>query len=272
MPILVAIDAGTKPIPYAADAIRLALGDRATVEECQALAGALVDIVPVRNAALVCGPSDADVHLHLLIEGWAYRAQGLLDGARQITDVLVPGDICDWVPPASNEEIRASGPARVAVLRRMVEGHDLQALSARRERAIIGDIRRLRTQATSLGRRDARGRVAYGLADLHHRLERVGLARGGAFACPLTQEQLGDLLGLTSVHINRVVQGLRRDGVLIIGKRQVTILDRDRLHAIAGWRTDEADRTVPDRRLPIRPQQGGPMPSPSATTNSRGPS
>ena len=265
-PIRVDIGAA-KPIPHAIAAIRLACGDRATIEEGQALARALVDIVPLRNGALVSGPFDGGTHLHLLVEGWAYRAQGLRDGARQITDILVPGDICDWVPPASNEDIRVSGPARVAVLRRTVDGPDRQALSARRQRAVIGDIHRLRAQLTSLGRRDARGLVAYCIADLHRRLERVGLVRGGGFACPLTQEQLGDLLGLTSVHVNRVVQGLRRDDVLTIGRRQVTILDLTRLHAIAGW---QADDVLPDHRSFALPRDGAPSLQPSATMNSRG--
>lgn len=195
-PILMDTGAAKKPIPGAAAAIRLACGDHATIEECQTLARAMVDIVDLRNNALLCRPVDGGTRLHLLIEGWAYRAQGLLDGARQITDVLVPGDICDWVSLAPNEEIRASGSVRVAVLHRTMNGQDLQALSARREQTVIGDIQRLRAQLTSLGRRDARGRIAYALADLHRRLERVGLAKSGSFACPLTQEQLGDLLGL----------------------------------------------------------------------------
>lgn len=266
-PILMDTGAASKPIPGAAAAIRLACGDHATIEECQTLARAIVDIVEVRNNALLCRPVDGGARLHLLIEGWAYRAQSLLDGARQITDVLVPGDICDWVSPASNEEIRASGSVRVAVLRRTMDGHDLQALSARQQRAMIGDTHRLRAQLTSLGRRDARGRVAYCIVSLHHRLERVGLVRGGGFACPLTQEQLGDLLGLTSVHVNRVVQGLRRDDVLTIGGRQVTILDLTRLHAIAGWQADDA---LPDHRSFALPRDSGPTRLPSATMNSRG--
>ena len=134
-PIQTTIAAAPHPMPHAAAAIRLACGDRATIEECQALARALVDIVSLRNGAPVSGAFGDATHLHLLLDGWAYRAEGLPDGARQITDVLVPGDICDWVAPAPHEDIRASGPARVAVLRRVVDGHDLQTLSARREQA-----------------------------------------------------------------------------------------------------------------------------------------
>lgn len=239
MPIRLDFGVEAKPIPHAVAAIQPACSDPVTIEERQLLARALVDIVPLRNGALVSGPFDGGAHLHLMVEGWAYRAQGLRDGARQITDILVPGDICDWVPPASNEEIRVSGPARVAVLRRAMDEHDMQALAIRRDCKLIGDIRRLRAQLTCVGRRDARGRLAYCLADLHSRLKATGLANGDSFFCPLTQEQFSDLLGLTAVHVNRVIQGLRREGVLMFGKRQITILDPKRLHAIAGWQADE---------------------------------
>lgn len=253
-PIRDEIGLAVNPIPHSLEAIRSARIGGTTTEEWRTLVDALVDIIPVRNGAILSGPFDGGAHLHLLVEGWAYRAQGLRDGARQITDILVPGDICDWELPAANEEIRASGPARVAVLRRAARGHDPHALSMRRERALTAEIQRLRAQLTSLGRRDARGRIAYLVADLHRRLESVGLVRSGAFACPLTQEQLGDVLGLTAVHINRVVHGLRLDGVLAIGRRQVAILDLTRLHAIAGWQADE----------------DSPLPLSSATLNSRG--
>lgn len=256
------------PIP----ASRHALGHHTTIDECRAVSSAMVELVALRNNALIAGPFDGGAHLHLLVDGWAYRAYGLPDGGRQITDVMVPGDLCDWIQPEPNAEIRASGPVRVAVLRRSLHDRDLQAFSRHRERAMADDIRRLRALLTSLGRRDAHGRVSYGVAALHHRLERIGLVRDGTFACPLTQEQLGDLLGLTSVHVNRVLNRLRRDGVLMFAKRQVTILDRERLHAIAGWQADvdAAHAAVPDRVPFVLPRDGAPMPPSSATPNSRG--
>ncbi|WP_428970193.1 Crp/Fnr family transcriptional regulator [Sphingomonas sp. Xoc002] len=253
-PIRGDVGPAANPVRHALEAVRSAWFGCATTEEWRTLADALVDIIPFRNGAILSGPFDGGAHLHLLVEGWAYRAQGLRDGARQITDILVPGDMCDWMPPAANEEIRASGTARVALLRRTAHGHDPHALAVRQERALIAEIQRLRGQLTSVGRRDARGRIAYLVADLHRRLERVGLVRSCAFACPLTQEQLGDVLGLTAVHINRVVHGLRLDGVLAIGRRQVAILDLTRLHAIAGWQADD----------------DGPLPLSSATPNRRG--
>lgn len=211
------------------------------------------------------GPFNGGTHLHLLVQGWADRAQGLLDGARQITDVLVPGDICDWMPLGPYQEIRISGAARVAVLRRTMDGHDLQALPARGKDAMIRESHRRLAQLTSPGRRGARERVVYSVADLHCRLERVG-----GFACPSAQEQLGALLALTPVHVNRVLQGLRRDDVPTFGERQATILDLTLPYAFSGWRSNQADPVPPDRQRFALPRDRDPTPLPSATMNSRG--
>lgn len=256
---------------HADPAIRLALGNEGTIEECQALARAVVAIVPLHNGARIAGSFDGGARLHLLVDGWAYRASGLVDGLRQITDVLVPGDICDWMPPAPNEEIRACGAARVAVLHRAGDGHAPNPLHLHRERAMVADLHRLRARLTSIGRRDARGRIAYLMAELHSRLNRIGLVEGDAFACPLIQEQLGDLLGLTSVHVNRVLQQLRRDGVLTFANRQVVLPDLQCLHAIAGWRADIDDTAAAsDRGVSVGSRRDRSMPVSSIDMKSRG--
>ncbi|WP_332811155.1 Crp/Fnr family transcriptional regulator [Sphingomonas sp.] len=161
------------------------------------------------------------------------------DGARQITDVLLPGDFCGWAASASDEiahEIRASGAVRVAVLRKdLIAGRTLPALERGQDWARDAEARILRSRLVSLGRRDARGRVAHFISEVHDRLQRVGLADGGIFTSPLTQEQLADVLGLTTVHVNRVLQRIRYDGLVAYNKRRVSILDLAGLHAAAGF-------------------------------------
>lgn len=246
----------SRPVHPATATVRMVLGDRVTAEECQALARAVMAIVPVRNGSTISAAFGGDRHLHLIVEGWAYRAHGLHDGVRQITNILVAGDMCNWVPPAANEDIRACGPVRVAVLRRTADNDDRPSFHRYRERTMVDDMRRLRAQLTSLGRRNARERVAYHLADVHDRSNKAGLAKDGAFACPLTQEQLADLLGLTPVHVNRVLQGLRRDGLLVCGRRRIALPDLERLHAVAGWGADviEADAAMGARPILLPPR------------------
>lgn len=181
--------------------------------------------------------------LHLIVEGWAYRARTLRDGGRLITDILLPGDLCDCAGSALeiDYELRACGFARVAVLESdLLAEQELRSLQYRMEWLRADEARMLRSRLLSLGRRDARGRVAHLLSELHGRLSKVGLATRGGFNCPLTQEQLADVLGLTSVHTNRVLQGLRRDGLITFDRRHVVIPDLTALYTAAGFDEVEA--------------------------------
>ncbi|MEL0253719.1 MAG: helix-turn-helix domain-containing protein, partial [Novosphingobium sp.] len=74
-----------------------------------------------------------------------------------------------------------------------------------------------------LGQRNALERVAHLLCELHARLEAIGLVTDGQCHLPLTQIDIGSATGLTSVHVNRVLQELRRDGVIELTRRRLTI-------------------------------------------------
>jgi len=87
----------------------------------------------------------------------------------------------------------------------------------------------------NVGRRDARERIAHLLCELADRLRSAGLANGQPYDFPLTQEQLADCTGLTAVHTNRTLQGLRRDGLISLSSSQLTILDWDRLAEIGDF-------------------------------------
>ena len=93
----------------------------------------------------------------------------------------------------------------------------------------------LRERIVSLGRRNARGRVAYLLCELLWRHAAVGLTDGEAFRLPLTQAELGDTLGLTPVHVNRVFQEFRKLGLLTIKHRVLNLLHVQGLQDIAGF-------------------------------------
>jgi CRP/FNR family transcriptional regulator len=88
---------------------------------------------------------------------------------------------------------------------------------------------------TSVGRRPANARVARLLLELFVRSRSYWPKAGIEMASlPITQEHIGDALGLTSVHVNRVLNELKRDGVLQFHYRRLTILDADKLIEIAG--------------------------------------
>jgi hypothetical protein len=95
-----------------------------------------------------------------------------------------------------------------------------------------------RERIVALGRRSARGRVAYLVCELVWRQKAVGLAEDHAIRLPLTQLEFADTLGLTSVHINRILQGFRRDSLIALAQHRLTLLDVERLQKIAGFNQD----------------------------------
>jgi hypothetical protein len=106
----------------------------------------------------------------------------------------------------------------------------------------------LLSQIMRAGRQSAYERFAHLMLEFHSRLKLSGLADGTTFQMPLTQEALGDGLGLSIVHINRTVQQLRREQLIRIGGGMVTLLDPDALSSIAEFHEMPLGR--PDRSGP----------------------
>lgn len=195
-----------------------------------AMIDAVVDIVSVDNGRSLTPRSRRSTNLHLLVEGWALHCVTVANGGRQITSILLPGDLCAW--HAEDDEVKACGKARIAVLRR--DGLSQPQLRGAMEWMHRVDALTLRDRLVSVGRRDARGRIAHLFIELYHRLQALGLAGDGVFTCPLTQEQLADALGLTPVHINRMLRALRCEGVIAMERRDIVIRDAAGLAAAAG--------------------------------------
>ncbi|RZL84207.1 MAG: Crp/Fnr family transcriptional regulator [Sphingomonas sp.] len=93
----------------------------------------------------------------------------------------------------------------------------------------------LRHWLINVGQRDAYHRIAHLFCELWERASRVGLVSGGAFDLPLTQEQLGDTLGLTSVHTNRVLQRMRGEGMITLESKRLTIRDMQAIRHAADF-------------------------------------
>ena len=175
----------------------------------------------------------------VLTRGLAMRYRVLPDGGRQILTFVIPGDLCGalaLVGRPMDHTIGAVTPVRasplcVSSLRRLLTLHARIAIAlwslAMQEEAM------LRERVVALGRRDASGRVAYLFCELLWRHEAAGLARDGQFALPLTQAELGDALGLTAVHINKVLQAFRRDGLIAMAQGVLAVRDEARLAAVA---------------------------------------
>lgn len=177
-------------------------------------------------------------HVHLMLEGWSCRYQVLPDGGKQITAFLLPGDFCDVHVTLLGEmdhSIATLNPAKVAFIApgMMRELTERPAIARALWWAGLVDEAVLRAWIVNFGRRDSFERVAHLICELYARLQNVGLAGDKVFDLPLTQEDLGDALGLTPVHVNRVLKRLRDEGMMIFKRQQISILDIGRLQAAA---------------------------------------
>jgi CRP-like cAMP-binding protein len=91
---------------------------------------------------------------------------------------------------------------------------------------------------TGLGRLDARERLAHLVCEMHTRLETIGLVEDGSFDLPMTQAEIGDAFGLSTVHTNRVLQELRADDLISLKGKRLTVLDWNRLCEAAKFNSE----------------------------------
>jgi CRP-like cAMP-binding protein len=177
----------------------------------------------------------------LVVDGFAARAQHLLDGSRQLDQIHIQGDFIDLHSlhlRLMDHSVVALGPCRVAYLSRrdIVEA---MAKSARLTwslwQATILDSAIARTWMSCLGRKRAHAALAHLVCELYNRLQPLGLTTKDAFLFPATQVDLADMLGLTPVHVNRTLAKLREDHLLEWSNREVRILDRTKLEELAAF-------------------------------------
>ncbi len=175
----------------------------------------------------------------LLLEGYACRYKQLEDGRRQIMAHFVPGDLCDinvFILRQMDHSIATLTPATLALIPRDTM-LDLMAHHPRITLALwwstLVDEATLRAWVVNLGQRSAYERTAHLLCELFFRLRAVGLTNGNSCTLPITQGELGDTLGLTIVHTNRMLQDLRRNGLVELRGKNLTILDLSALQKVA---------------------------------------
>ena len=195
--------------------------------------------------------------LRLLAKGLAIKETTLREGGRQIFGIATPGDLIDLAGlyVGIDHDVRALGPCEV----RKVGARELKSILQDHAsllgavcRAALTEARAQRNWMVSLGRRSAVARTANLLCEIYWRQMSLALARDGECAFPAVQVDIADALGLSVVHIHRVLRTLRDDGLATLRNGVLRIQDWDRLAAIAGF--------DPER---LRPQRDHEDPSPS---------
>ena len=173
----------------------------------------------------------------LLVEGIVCRYKDLADGQRQIMELHVAGDFVDLhglLLKQLDHNVGTMTPVRVAsfphdALRGITETHP--HLGRMLWFSTLLDAAIHREKILSVGRRSALARIAHILCELFVRLKVVGLAEDHTCDLPITQGEFADATGLTPVHVNRVFQELRADGLIQSKGTQLTIPDWDKLKA-----------------------------------------
>ncbi|GJE13141.1 Crp/Fnr family transcriptional regulator [Methylobacterium longum] len=210
-----------------------------TDEERQAL-----DSLPVRTHVLgarqdIVRDGDRPTHCCLVVEGWACRYKLLSQGKRQILSFHIAGDIPDLLSlhvPTMDHSLATVTSATVAFiphesLHTLVARHPRLASLLWRDTLIDAAI--FRAWMVGMGRRSAYERIGHLFCEMYVKLEAVGLAGDHCCPLPLTQVDLADALGLTPVHVNRVLQEMRRQALLELRSRKLVIQAWDELSAAA---------------------------------------
>jgi CRP-like cAMP-binding protein len=210
-------------------------------EDRQALEKAVGTIRHVGARKDLIEEGDRPESVHVIVEGFACRYKVLPDGQRQIMAWLVPGDLCDLhitILGQMDHAIGTLAPCKIAY----ISQDRIEELTSRHPAinralwwATLVDEGTLREWLVNMGRRSVDKQLAHLFCELFVRLESVGLTNGHGFDFPLTQEELGDTLGVSTVHVNRMLQQLREDGLITLKGKTLTILDLERLKEFADF-------------------------------------
>lgn len=216
-------------------ALRLSAYAKLSQDECAALAKVSRAKVTVDARRDIVHEGDRPSVVRLVLSGWACRYKTTADGNRQIVGLFIPGDFCDlniYILRHMDHSIGALTSVRIAEISpdqieklmddhprvtRALWWHDLVTASIQREWLL------------NIGARGAFERLAHLFAEMFFRMRAVGLVEGDSCEFPLTQNDLGDAMGLTPVHVNRMLQELRQKGLVEVERKRLRIPDLDAL-------------------------------------------
>lgn len=211
-------------------------------------------VIKFRPQEYVVREGDKPQNSCLILDGFAFRHKVAGNGGRQIFSIHMKGDLADLqnsLLGTADHNLQALTHVEVA----LIPVDAIQEIAFDRpavgqamwyETLVEGSI--FREWTLNVGRRDARTRAAHMLCEFALRLELAGLSERDHYELPMTQEQLADALGLTSVHVNRTLMGLREDGLISRTQRSVQIADWHELAKVGDF--DSAYLHLPERAQP----------------------
>lgn len=202
------------------------------------LEGPCAEVAPKRN---IVSQGTATSTVAVLMEGLAARYDTAINGERHFTGWLIAGDFCNLYAARVAAPLDQGVVAITRCLVAHLEGEALERL--RRERAdlddalawiALSDHAQLRHRVIST-RLNAQTRVGHLLCELHTRIAAAGMGEGNGLRVPLSQSDLAEAVGLTPVHMNRVVRELRDQGLLARTRRGIEVPDAAALAKASGY-------------------------------------
>lgn len=188
---------------------------------------------------------------YILSSGWVCSYKIQPDGSRQIVDFQIPGDFLGLRSVLLRTSDHGFEPV-VACEASEVRLEDLLETFSQTPRLAMAilwaasrDEAMVVEHLVGLGRRDADARLAHFLLEMSSRLALVGMGGREGYDCPLTQYHLADALGLTAIHVNRILRKLREAGLVTFRSGRVIIDDHDRLATLADFDPTYLDQTGP---------------------------
>lgn len=184
---------------------------------------------------------DRPVACCLIVEGFCVRAKTTSSGQRQILSIHIPGEIPDLHSlhlHVMDHDLITLNHCTLGFISHLA----LRAVTHARPniaelfwRDTLIDAAMFREWIVNVGQRPAPNRFAHIVVELRERLSVIGRIEGSAFDMPLTQEQLGDAMGITAVHANRIVKQLREEHVIDFHRGRMTVLDEGKLQELADF-------------------------------------
>ena len=177
----------------------------------------------------------------LIADGFCVRSKTIASGKRQILSIHIPGEIPDLMSlflHVMDHDLSTLTPCTLGFI-----SHETLQKLHRRSPAIaemfwrdtLIDAAMFREWIVNVGQRPALSRLAHVMIELRERLKVIGRIDGSSFEMPLTQEQVGEALGITAVHANRVIKQLREEDVVEFHRGRATVLDERKFLELADF-------------------------------------
>ena len=179
----------------------------------------------------------------VLVSGFAYRQKLTGEGTRQIVSLHIPGDALDLQNiflDVADHNVQTLTRSEIAFIPRQAVREIVRANRAIGHAVLVCiliEASIFREWVLNIGRRDARSRVAHLLCEFAIRLDSLNLAEPDGYELPITQEQLGDAVGLTPVHVNRTLKALEAQGLITRNRRHISFPQWQALREVADFST-----------------------------------